>query len=70
VTARFEGYMTVREAAKHLGLSPSMVCRHIRSERLRGWLVAGRWFVLEEDVMEFEPRPVGNPNWRKKVEKS
>jgi len=63
----FEGYVTVLEAARRLGKSPSMVSRYIRSGQLPGRRVAGRYFIEEAALAGFEPRPVGNPVWRNRL---
>jgi excisionase family DNA binding protein len=50
--------LTVKQAAAHLGLSPSRVLQFIRSGRLRATKLGERvWMIDIEDVREFEAVP-------------
>ncbi len=58
-----ETYLTVREAAERLSVGDQRIRDLIRTKRLRAaWRDDTRtWTVLEEDVINFQPRKGGRP---------
>ena len=57
-------FYTPYEAAKELSITPALVRRYCRQERLGKW-VGNRWQITSEELKKFkvQPRKVGNPNF-------
>lgn len=55
------GYISVKEAAKALGISSKRVYTYIEKGRLRAVRVGGSMAVLQEDVENFQPNITGRP---------
>lgn len=55
------GYVSVKEAAKELGISSKRVYTYIEQGRLRAVRVGGSLAVLQEDVESFQPNITGRP---------
>lgn len=55
------GYVSVKEAAKELGISSKRVYTYVEQGRLRAVRVGGSLAVLQEDVENFQPNITGRP---------
>lgn len=55
------GYISVKEAAKALGISSKRIYTYIEKERLRAVRIGGSIAVLQEDVESFQPNITGRP---------
>jgi len=66
---RIPGHVPVKEAAAMLGLSEDRVLQHIKTKRLPGRKVFGRYMIPVEAVEQFTRNPPGrlrtkSPAWR------
>jgi excisionase family DNA binding protein len=55
------GYVSIKEAAEMLGLSPSRVYEYVEDGRLSSVRAAHVILIPEEEVKRFKPRIAGRP---------
>ena len=58
--------LTVREAARAIGVSHSQVTRYIAAGQLRARKISGVYLVAKSDARSFKRPRKGNPNFWKK----
>lgn len=68
--ASIPGYYTIYEAADVIGVSHSQVARYIRNGDLPAQTVGNTRLIEQEAVHKFQRKPVGNPQFRLRVNKS
>jgi excisionase family DNA binding protein len=54
-------FVSLREAAKLLGMTAKSVHHHIQNGQLPATMLGGRYIILREDVLNFKPRIAGRP---------
>lgn len=62
------GIFTPAEAAQYAGLCDRVIRRYCEQDRLPATRVGRTWAIRKTDLDKFlkTPRPVGNPNFRKR----
>lgn len=63
-TPKMEGYISIREAAKIMGVSTRSVYGYIEHDKLQGVRVGSSVAVSEEAVRQYQLPPVGRPRTR------
>src|SRR5207249_10693198 len=63
------GYLSIKDAAKRLGLADRTVYGYIEESRLRAYKAAGGFMIPIEEIEKFERNPSGRPrkntpSWR------
>jgi excisionase family DNA binding protein len=66
VVAELKDYVSVKEAAELTGRSRRQVAQYVKDRRLAAIFVAGRYFVLRADALNFSPPPRGNAAFRRR----
>ncbi len=54
-------FVSLREAAKLLGMTAKSVHHHIQNGEIPATMLGGRYIILREDVLKFKPRIAGRP---------
>ena len=44
---------SVKEVSQKLNVTPVTIWKYLKEGKLRGQKTMGRWFILDEDLMEF-----------------
>ena len=71
VDTKLNGYYTVQEAARALGVTERLVSRYINEERISAISLGKQWVIAKGALIEFasKPRRRGNPNFGKTTRK-
>lgn len=66
------GFLNSTEAAEYMGLSDSLVRRYCRAGKIKAHQVGRNWAIRKSECDRFlkQPRPVGNPTFRKSVSRN
>jgi len=62
-----EGYLTLPEAARHIGISRAVLWRHVQAGHLQGVQRVGRWYLIpaaEAERFRIEKPKPGRPRKR------
>lgn len=62
---KLAGYYTIQEAARQIGVSPSMVSRYIKHRELKAISLGKQKIIPAAAVDAFQRKSVGNPNFRR-----
>jgi len=46
-------FYSVLELSQKLNVTPVTICNYLKQGKLKGHKVMGRWFISDEDLMEF-----------------
>lgn len=66
------GFLNSTEAAEYLGLTDGLVRRYCRAGKIDAKRVGRNWVIRKVELKKFkkQPRPVGNPAFRKSVSRN
>jgi excisionase family DNA binding protein len=62
-------FISVREAARLLGVEPRSITRYCASGRLKAARMLGRWIIPDDALAAFERPPNGRPRRPRAAEK-
>jgi excisionase family DNA binding protein len=57
--------LSVKDAAKALGLSEQRIKQFIYTEKLKAEKVGNQWIIVESDLKDIKSRPAGRPRKEK-----
>jgi len=48
-----QDFYTVKQAAEKLDLTERTITENIRTEKIKAYKTAGKWFILHSDLLDF-----------------